>query len=178
MRIRWAAGRFHPHAPERAAALAGSRLASFGARAAAFTIDFVFVILAYAPVELARQYYVQRHHGVTDIHLDARFDFHEIGNTIALVLYFGLVMFWGNGRTIGKRLLKIRVVSLVGERITLWQSIERALGYGASMLEGGFGFVQYCIHGNHCCVHDRIAETIVVREPPKPVAELPSLEVV
>jgi hypothetical protein len=45
--------------------------------------------------------------------------------------------------------------------------VERALGYGASALEGGFGFVQYFIHGNHCCVHDRIAETIVVKEPRK-----------
>jgi hypothetical protein len=32
------------------------------------------------------------------------------------------------------------------------------------MLEGGFGFVQYFLHPNHCCVHDRIAETIVVKE--------------
>ena len=52
----------------------------------------------------------------------------------------------------------------MGERITLWQSVERALGYGASALEGGFGFVQYFLYGNHCCVHDRIAETIVVKE--------------
>jgi len=56
------------------------------------------------------------------------------------------------------------VVSLVGERITLWQSVERALGYGASMLEAGTGFLQYFTHHNRCCVHDRIAETIVVSE--------------
>ena len=43
--------------------------------------------------------------------------------------------------------------------------MERALGYGASALEGGFGFIQYCIHLNHCCVHDRITETIVVKNP-------------
>lgn len=33
------------------------------------------------------------------------------------------------------------------------------------MLEGGFGFLRYFIHHNRCCVHDRIAETIVVKEP-------------
>ena len=46
----------------------------------------------------------------------------------------------------------------------LWQSLERALGYGASFLEGGFGFLQYFIHRNRQTVHDRIAETIVVDE--------------
>jgi len=100
-----------------------------------------------------------------NIHLE--FGFHDLGSLVALVVYFGLVAYWWDGRTLGKRLLKIRAVSLIGERITLWQSVERALGYGASALEGGFGFVQYFIHGNHCCVHDRIAETIVVKEPRK-----------
>jgi hypothetical protein len=42
--------------------------------------------------------------------------------------------------------------------------MERALGYGASMLEGGFGFAQYFTNPNRCCVHDRIAETIVVSD--------------
>jgi hypothetical protein len=38
----------------------------------------------------------------------------------------------------------------------------RSLGYGASALEGGFGFIQYITHPNAQTVHDRIAETIVV----------------
>jgi hypothetical protein len=45
-----------------------------------------------------------------------------------------------------------------------WQAIERALGYGASALECGFGFIQYFLYKNHTCVHDRIAETIVVKD--------------
>jgi len=53
---------------------------------------------------------------------------------------------------------------LAHERLNLWHSIERALGYGASMLEFGFGFLQYFIHPNCQTVHDRIAETIVVSE--------------
>ena len=68
------------------------------------------------------------------------------------------------GRTVGKRVMGLRVVSTAHERLTLWQCIERALGYGASALEGGFGFIQYFIHPNHRTVHDRIAETIVVTE--------------
>jgi uncharacterized RDD family membrane protein YckC len=38
------------------------------------------------------------------------------------------------------------------------------LGYGASTLELGFGFIQYFIHPNRQTVHDRIAETIVIDE--------------
>jgi uncharacterized RDD family membrane protein YckC len=48
--------------------------------------------------------------------------------------------------------------------MTIWHSFERALGYGASVLEFGFGFIQYFIHPNRRTVHDRIAETIVIRE--------------
>jgi len=48
--------------------------------------------------------------------------------------------------------------------MTFFQSIERALGYGASFLEAGFGFIQFFINPNRRTVHDRIAETIVVDE--------------
>jgi len=166
MRMRWRAGTFHPHELAHAEALAGTPLASFGARLAALVIDFVIATVLYSPFYIAVDYLWQRHHGTAgqDIRIVVHFDFHEIWSLAFLVLYFGLSLYWGKGQTIGKRLLKIRVVSLVGDRITLWQSVERALGYGASALEGGFGFLQYFIHGNHCCVHDRIAETIVVKE--------------
>jgi uncharacterized RDD family membrane protein YckC len=167
MRIRWAAGKFHPHEPERAEALRGIPLASFGARLAAYAIDFAIATVLYSPFYIAADYLWQHHHGVADenIHIVVHFDFHEIWSLAFLALYFGLSLYWGKGQTLGKWMLRIRVRSLVSERITLWQAVERALGYGASALEGGFGFLQYFIHGNHCCVHDRIAETIVVKEP-------------
>jgi len=166
MRMRWRAGEFHPHELARVNALAGVRLASFKARAAAFAIDFMTVVSVYSPMYIATKSAFLRMRGVApkDINIHLDFGWHDIGSLVALVVYFGLLAYWWNGQTLGKRLFKIRVVSLVGERITLWQSVERALGYGASALEGGFGFVQYFIHGNHCCVHDRIAETIVVKE--------------
>lgn len=80
------------------------------------------------------------------------------------VLYFGLFTFFANGRTPGKRLFGVRVVSLVHERMTLWHSIERALGYGAAALEFGFGFLQFFIHPYRRTAQDRLAETIVVKE--------------
>ena len=60
-----------------------------------------------------------------------------------IVIYFGVLTYFGRGQSPGKRLFRIRVVSLVSDRLTLWHSIERALGYGASALEAGFGFIQY-----------------------------------
>jgi uncharacterized RDD family membrane protein YckC len=93
-------------------------------------------------------------------------------DAVFALLYFGLIVWWTNGQTPGKKLMRIRVVSLTHEKITLWQSCERALGYGASALEAGFGFFQYFIYPNRTCVHDRIAETIVVQEPkPAPKSE-------
>jgi uncharacterized RDD family membrane protein YckC len=83
---------------------------------------------------------------------------------VAPMLYFGLATFFWNGRTPGKRWFRIRVVSLVHERMSLWHSIERALGYGAAALEGGFGFLQFFIHPYRRTAQDRLAETIVVKE--------------
>ena len=80
------------------------------------------------------------------------------------VLYFGLSTYLSNGRTPGKKLFGVRVVSLVHERMSLWQSAERALGYGAAALECGFGFVQFFIHPYRRTAQDRLAETIVVKE--------------
>jgi uncharacterized RDD family membrane protein YckC len=79
------------------------------------------------------------------------------------VLYFGLITWCTNGSTFGKRIFRIRIVSTNYKHLTLWHSIERSLGYYASALEFGFGFLQYFIDYNRRTVHDRIAETIVIR---------------
>jgi uncharacterized RDD family membrane protein YckC len=89
---------------------------------------------------------------------------HILVDILIPVLYFGAFLWRGNGRTPGKRLMKIRVVSLVHTHMTFWHSVERALGYGAAALEGGFGFIQYFIHPYRRCAQDRLAETIVVTE--------------
>jgi uncharacterized RDD family membrane protein YckC len=155
---------FDPHETARAEGLAGVPLAAFWQRAAAFLIDFAIVLAVYVPFEMARQYFVLEytHHPV---HIALKFRLHNLEDLIWLVVYSGLSVWWTNGLTAGKRLLRIRVVSLVRPKITLWQAVERALGYGASALEGGFGFLQFFLHRNRCCVHDRIAETIVIKEP-------------
>jgi hypothetical protein len=96
--------------------------------------------------------------------IELKWDFHEAGNIVVMLLYLGLANYLGNGRTPGKWVARIRAVSLTGERMGLWQSGERALGYGAAVLEGGLGFVQFFWDPNRMCAQDRLAETIVVDE--------------
>ena len=89
---------------------------------------------------------------------------HVAATVVVPVLYCGVLLWAGKGRTPGKRLLRIRVVSLAHRHITFWHAVERALGYGAAALELGFGFVQFFIHPYRRCAQDRLAETIVVTE--------------
>ncbi len=53
-------------------------------------------------------------------------------------------------------------MSLTGERMGLWQSIERGLGYGAAVLEAGLGFLQFFWDRNRMRAQDRFAETLVI----------------
>ena len=88
----------------------------------------------------------------------------EVTGVLVPVLYFGILLWKGRGRTPGKRLMRIRVVSIVHRHLSFWHSVERALGYGAAALEGGFGFIQFFIHPYRRCAQDRLAETMVVTE--------------
>jgi|HubBroStandDraft_5_1064220.scaffolds.fasta_scaffold280571_2 uncharacterized RDD family membrane protein YckC len=168
-------GVFNPHETARAESLAGMPLAAFGQRLSAYLIDIVLVFGTYKPAMDGLHFMLFNVLGMHEelyrsahVHAEFRFDLlSDVAWVLWLVLYFGIWVWRSNGQTLGKRLLRIRIVSLTHERITFWQSAERALGYGASALEAGFGFLQYFIYPNHRCVHDRIAETIVIAEPAK-----------
>lgn len=148
---------FHAHETARQDALSGVPLATFGQRVLGYFIDIVLVSAVYAPLEVMWAMKVKHE---KEVHVEV--SFHHPGSLIALVLYFALAVWIGKGRTIGKWIARTRVVSLTHGEMGLWQSTERALGYGASALELGFGFLQYFIARNRQTVHDRIAETIVI----------------
>lgn len=162
---------FNPHSTGRPESLSGAALAPFGRRLAAYAIDITMVMSTYQAVVGFIKAWIARAGVAEDVyhsaHVHVRLEFEETFKllwVVWLILYFGLIVWRTNGYTLGKRLLRIRILSLTHPRITLWQSIERALGYGASMLEGGFGFFQFFMEPNRRCVHDRIAETIVARD--------------
>ena len=78
-------------------------------------------------------------------------------------IYFTLISYFTNGQTVGKKILGIRIVSLYHPRIGIWHCLERSLGYVASTLELGLGFLQVFWNPNRMALHDRLAETIVIR---------------
>jgi hypothetical protein len=79
-------------------------------------------------------------------------------------LYFtALVALW-NGQTVGKRLMRIRVIRLDGKPVGWWMAFERFGGYAASLVTGLLGFAQVLWDRNRQAMHDKIAETVVVRE--------------
>ena len=155
--------RFHAPHLQRQRRLEGTELASFGSRASAFLIDGAIVVAVLLLLKLWQMQGFEAHASSFSVTVD----FTAALGVITTLLYFGFGTYLGKGATIGKRLLGIRVVSLVHAEVSLWHSIERALGYAASSLEAGFGFLQYFRHPNRQTVHDRIAETIVIVDPRK-----------
>jgi len=163
-RSKQARRRFHIHVGAHADSLNGVPLAAFWQRVLGYAIDLLIAVTIWFPIEfLWRRFLLHE----TNIHIV--WDFHEVGNIVVMVLYRGLANYFGNGQTPGKLVAQTRVVSLTGERMGLWQSIERGLGYGAAVLELGLGFLQFFWDRNRMCAQDRLAETIVidVRKPKK-----------
>src|SRR5580692_4706939 len=149
--------RFHTHESARSKALNGVVLATFWQGVLGYSVDLVLAVLLWFPIELAWRVFLLHENNV---HLV--WDFHEAGNVIVVILYWGLTVYFGNGQSPGKWVARTRIVSLTDERMGLWQSVERGLGYGAAVLEGGLGFLQFFWDRNRMCAQDRLAETIVV----------------
>lgn len=148
---------FSGHESERVRQLDGVPLASFLQRALGYIVDLLIAVLLWAPLEIGWRSLVLHEQNIR-----VTWDFHELGNVIVLILYLGLANYLGNGQTPGKWVARTRALSLKSERMGLWQSIERALGYGAAVLECGIGLLQYFWSENHMCAQDRLAETIVI----------------
>ena len=137
--------------------LDGRALATSWQRVVGFFIDLFLVLMVWVALEVAWRRYLLR-----QTQIDLHWDFHEIGNIAAALVYWGLANYLGNGQTPGKWVVRTRALSLTSERMGRWQSVERALGYGAAVLEGGLGFAQFFWDRNRMCAQDRLAETIVV----------------
>jgi uncharacterized RDD family membrane protein YckC len=151
---------FQAHETSRYDELDGLPLASFAQRAVGFVADFLVVIVLWIPIELFWARFIsQEWDGRSKYHIN--FSFHEWRSLLAAMLYYVIVNYLSNGKSLGKLIAGTRVVSLVHERLGVWQCVERVLGYGVSLGEG-IGFLQFFWSANRMCVHDRIAETIVV----------------
>ena len=181
---------FHAHETAREEELEGLPLAGFGRRVIGYWIDMVLLL----PLSLllavlwARYGFIAdsirrewKWHGTTiriGSESSGSSDSNEWIFIVTALFCIALVNYISNGKSVGKWITRTRVVSLTHERLGLWQCVERILGYGAALSEGGLGFVQYHWSPNRMCAHDRLAETIVVDERkkarrPETVEELP-----
>jgi uncharacterized RDD family membrane protein YckC len=160
---------YNAHETERMIALHGSELARFPRRAGSFLLDIAFASGLFVIVSSLLEPFLINQGWIKsdqDIVFALNMNWYSIAWT---VIYFSLALFIGNGKSPGKWIFGIRVVSIVHNNISFWHSIERAFGYGFSLMECCFGFIQYFIYPNRRTLHDRIAETIVIRERKKKI---------
>jgi RDD family len=80
------------------------------------------------------------------------------------IVYFSLLPAWWHGRTLGKRLLGLRIVELTGKPITPLRGLKRYGGYAAGMATGGLGFLQMLWEPNRQGLQDKAAHTVVLDE--------------
>jgi len=154
---------FHVGHLDRLSNLDGVPLAGFKRRSVAFLIDMIILIMLNGAFNLDDIITFSQTGTIEEKLSIMEKVKEELVGLAAMIFYFGLITYYYHGQTIGKRIMKIRVISLKHGKLTLWQSIERSLGYGASALEAGFGFFQIIWDENRQAVHDRIAETAVVK---------------
>lgn len=149
-------------------------LATVAARFVALMIDlgiimliyyFIFIVLKWFDFKIEHIELMNLRH--MDIKPDEmsekRFRILKIFIGFVPLIYFTLITYFTNGLTTGKRILGIRIVSLHSQRISIWQCLQRSLGYIASALVLGVGFLQVFWKPNRMTLHDKIAETIVIR---------------
>jgi uncharacterized RDD family membrane protein YckC len=124
--------KYHSEEISRMEELEGLPLADFWQRAGAFATDAALAVVAVTLVLLLgalAKWALEtgadlKQHRVYHFSLENEWA-KIVFELVVPVLYFGLTTFRWNGRTVGKRLFGIRVVSLVHARMSLWHSIER-----------------------------------------------------
>lgn len=159
---------YDPHHIERLKALQGKPLAAFWQRAIAFGIDcFIALLLTLISLIILRVSEGRLKVSWTYIEGDLMFDSEFMSvlfELIAPVIYFGLSVYFSQGKTIGKWIVGIRIVPTTHDRISLLHSIERAMAYATSILEFGFGFANFFMNHNRRTLGDKVGETIVIRD--------------
>jgi hypothetical protein len=79
-------------------------------------------------------------------------------------LYLTIIHAWWKGRSVGKKIFRIRVVMIDKRPLNLWLSFERVGGYAAGLATGMLGFAQIFWDPNRQAIHDKVSETIVIQD--------------
>jgi uncharacterized RDD family membrane protein YckC len=153
-------------------------LATIRRRFVAFLIHWIVLIIIYCCIIILFALFNMNIskidvHGIFDVEIDINnsqpylITFLKFLFGLLPVLYFASSFYFCNGQSVGKYFLRIKVLSLFHEHLGLWHCIERSLGYFASALEFGFGYIQAFWNPNRMTLHDKIGETIVIELPVK-----------
>lgn len=85
-------------------------------------------------------------------------------------IYLTITHAWWKGTSIGKKFFRIRVVMIDKRPLNWWLSFERAGGYAAGFATGLLGFAQIFWDPNRQAIHDKVSETIVIKDGVSPVS--------
>ena len=129
-------------------------LAGFGSRVAAVVIDIIVICFI-----TAITIYVAFMAAGKNLIPEQAFEISIPIFLLVFLLYF-IVLIGYNGKTIGKTILKIRVIRDTGDQVGLGRSILRSVSF---MILGLFS-VLALIDSNNQTLHDKIAKTYVVSE--------------
>lgn len=84
-------------------------------------------------------------------------------------IYLTITHAWWKGTSIGKKFFRIRVVMIDKRPLNWWLSFERTGGYAAGLATGLLGFAQIFWDPNRQAIHDKVSETIVIKDGVTPV---------
>lgn len=140
-----------------------ARYAGLVTRAIAFAIDSAVIdgvaLLVFAIVALAS----------TVLHIggDLKTVLLAVGGAAFVVWGAGyFIAFWGtDGRTLGNRVMYLRVVPATGGRLGHWRAARRFVGLVLAVLPLGLGLLGILLNERRRGFHDRVANTLVVHDP-------------
>lgn len=149
-------------------------LATFGQRAVAYIVDTIIYALIIT-VLIFISIWLLSNSSVISFLAKLKISTKDVGIILISIIgflfvtdaYFVLQEFYNKGQTIGKKLMKIRVLRLDGRHITLREALIRGLSrIIIDTFPGSFmvGFVSYFCTANQQRVGDLIADTVVVNE--------------
>lgn len=144
------------------------RLAGLGSRAAAFIIDQMFLMLVNILCIIIAYFVVKGMYSLPFFLIDSSV---PIAITVIILFiinggYFFACEFFTGGRTLGKKMVGIRVIQDNGHSITLLSSFIRNLLRIIDSLPTGYfvGILMIFFHPKHKRLGDLVAGTIVVHE--------------
>ena len=141
-------------------------MASFSARLGAFLLDLLILslppmVMAWLGLYLAGKgnplLFLVSYQGLAALQV--------VGVTwfFSLVCYFTLFS-WVAGATPGKMLFGLKVIGWYGETPGLLRSLVRSLCYVVDAAVFGLGFLMVFVTSNRQALHDKVIETLVIRD--------------